>query len=238
MEDGPEGFAAKLERNAANPKWNVLNLGSKIDPKWLREGECHHDHDHGHAAEEHEHGTDPHVWLSIRCAKKMAESIRDELVRLDPDHAAGYKDRAAAYLAKLDHLEAEGKAMLAKKQEKWILSFHESLNYFAETYGLKVAGSIEVSPGVEPSPDKLRQIIKSCQNPNKPVRVIAVEPQFPTNSSARVIRDALRGLKDNPVEAEFAEVDPLETCDEKDLSSDLYEKVMRRNLVELARVLR
>src|SRR4051812_11095246 len=23
MEDGPEGFAPKLERNAANPKWNV-----------------------------------------------------------------------------------------------------------------------------------------------------------------------------------------------------------------------
>jgi ABC-type Zn uptake system ZnuABC Zn-binding protein ZnuA len=238
MEDAPGGFADKLGQVAANPKWHVLNLGSNLDKDWLLEGECHHDHDHGKAGEEHEHGIDPHVWLSIRCAKKMVEGIRDELVRLDSDHAAGYKDRSAAYLAKLDKLEAEGKAMMDKKQEKWILSFHESLNYFAHTFGLKVAGSIQVDPGMEPSPEKIKQIIKKCQNPNKPVRVIAVEPQFPNNSSARVVRDTLRGLKDQPIDAEFAEVDPLETCDEKELGPDLYENVMRRNLTELARVLR
>jgi zinc transport system substrate-binding protein len=242
MEDGPDGFAPKLERTAGNPKWNVLNLGSKLDKEWLLEGEDehehHHGHDHGKAAEGHDHPTDPHAWLSIRCAKRMVESIRDELARLDPDHAAGYRERAAAYMAKLDKLEADGKMMLAKKTEKRVLSFHESLNYFAKTYGLEVVGSIEVDPGTEPSPDKLRQIIQKCQEPKPPVRVIAVEPQFPNNSSARVIRDALRGLKDNPIDAEFAEVDPLETCDEGELSTDLYEKVMRKNLAELTRVLR
>ena len=237
LEDEADGIVAKLEKVAANPNWNVLNLGSKIDESWLREGECHHNHAE-HAAGEHEHGTDPHVWLSIRCAKKMVEGIRDELKRLDPDHAAGYESRAAAYLVELDRLESDGKAKLKDKDERWILSFHESLNYFAETYGLKIAGSIQVDPGKEPTQDTLKAIIKKCQNPNKPVRVIAVEPQFSNHTSARVIRDALRGLRDNPVQAEFAEVDPLETCAEADLSAELYEKVMQRNLAELARVLR
>ena len=59
-----------------------------------------------------------------------------------------------------------------------------------------------------------------------------------SNSSARSIRDALRGLKENPIDAVFAEIDPLETSDERDLSPDLYEKTIRQNLQELAKVLR
>jgi ABC-type Zn uptake system ZnuABC Zn-binding protein ZnuA len=230
LEDESDGIAAKLQKVAAGPKWNVLNLGSKIDPAWLHEGDADE-----HAEHHHDHGMDPHVWLSIRCAKKFVESIRDELKRLDPAHAAGYDERAAAYLAKLDRLEADGKAMLANKQEKSIASFHESLAYFAETYGLKIVGSIEVNPGQEPSDKTLREIIEKCTKTKPPVRVIAVEPQYPTRSSAAKVLEALKGQH---IDAQFAEVDPLETCAEADLRPDLYENVMRKNLSELARVLK
>jgi ABC-type Zn uptake system ZnuABC Zn-binding protein ZnuA len=236
LEDEADGIATKLEKVAANPKWNVLNLGSKIPEADLMEGEHHHDHGKGGAEEEHEHPTDPHVWLSTKHAKVMVAAIRDELKRLDPAHAAGYDARADAYLKKLDGLEEYGKSALAKKEEKTILSFHESLNYFAKCYGLRVAGAIEVDPGKEPTPDKLNQIIKKCQA--RKVRVIAVEPQFSNHTSARVIRDALRGAKEGSIEAVFAEVDPLETCDESELKPDLYENIMRKNLDELAKALR
>jgi len=234
MEDGADGFVNRLEKSAANPKWRVLNVGSKLNEDWLREGVCHHDH--SKPGEDHDHGIDPHAWLSVRCAKKMVESIRDELKILDPGHAEGYESRATAYLKKLDKLEADGKAMLAPKEEKRILSFHESLGYFGETYGLKIAGSIQVDPGREPSNDTLQKIIKNCQR--RKIRVIAVEPQFPSHTSAQVILNALRGLKEDPIDAVFAEVDPLETCDEAELGPDLYERVMRKNLAELAKVLR
>jgi zinc transport system substrate-binding protein len=235
LDDGPDSFVPKLEKASANPKWNVLNLGAKFGEDWLKEGAHHHDHAKGEA-EEDEHGKDPHVWLSVKHAKVMVGAIRDELKRLDAAHAAGYDQRAAEYLKTLDRLEADGKEMLAKKQEKVILSFHESLSYFAECYGLKIAGAIEVDPGKEPGGDKLAEIIKKCQA--RDVRVIAVEPQFNNHTSARVIRDALRGLKEKPIDAVFAEVDPLETCDERELSAELYEKTMRKNLDELSRALR
>jgi zinc transport system substrate-binding protein len=234
LEDEADGIATKLQKVAANPRWNVLDLGSKIPKDDLMEGECHHDK--AKEGEEHEHGTDPHVWLSTKHAKVMVGAIRDELKRLDPAHAAGYDERAAEYLKKLDKLERDGKAMLANKEEKTILSFHESLNYFGQCYGLRIAGSIEVNPGKEPTEEKLKQIIKKCQN--RKVRVIAVEPQFSSHTSANVVRSALRGSKENPIEAVFAEVDPLETCDEAELKPDLYEKRMRENLENLARALR
>jgi ABC-type Zn uptake system ZnuABC Zn-binding protein ZnuA len=235
LDDEVDGIAKKLEKVAANPKWNVVNLGGQIDKGWIREGQCFHDHTKAGDVE-HVHPDDPHVWLSIRCVKKMVEGMRDELKRLDPGHADGYQSRAAAYLAKLDRLEADGKAMFVDKQEKWIVTFHDSLGYFGETYGLKVAASIQVDPGKEPTNVKLQEIIKTCKKRN--ARVIAVEPQFSNHTSARVIRDALRGLSDGPIEAVFAEVDPLETCDERDLGPELYEQTMRRNLVELAKALR
>jgi zinc transport system substrate-binding protein len=239
LEDESDGIVPKLEKVAANPKWNVLNLGTKIDAAFLHESEQSAEHDHGQAAgDHHHHGHDPHVWLSIRCAKRMVEGIRDELKGLDPPHATGYETRAAEYLKKLDRLEAEGKGLLADKKEKTIVSFHESLNYFAETYGLKIAGVIEVSPGQEPSLKKLDEIVKACTSRKPPVRVIAVEPQYPTGSSANAVRNGLRGIPEQSIEAEFAEVDPLETCDGAELGPELYEKVIWRNLVELARVLR
>jgi zinc transport system substrate-binding protein len=233
LEDEPNGTVDKLQKVAANPKWNVLNLGSKIDPKLLLKGEDEAGEEHGH---EHHHGDhDPHVWLSIDAARTMVEAIAAELKRLDPAHADGYAKRAADYLKTLDRLEADGKRMLADKKERRILSFHESLNYFAKTYGLEIAGAIEVNPGHEPTRDKLNEIIKMCQDPNKPVRVIAVEPQFPSRTSANAIRNALRG-KD--IDSQFVEIDPLETCAEIELSPELYERVMRKNLQELAGVLK
>lgn len=227
LEDEGDGIAGKLGQVAANPNWNVVNLGSKINTDWLREGAC--THDHGHAHEEHEHPTDPHAWLSVRCAKVMVEGIRDELVRLDPTHADGYKTRSATYLEKLTKLEADGRKMLESKQNKWVLSFHEALGYFGETYGFRVAGSIQVTPGQEPSDATLQKLIKLCKD--KQVRVIAVEPQFHKHTSARIIADALPDVR-------LAEVDPLETCDAADLSPALYETVMRRNLENLTAAMR
>jgi zinc transport system substrate-binding protein len=236
LDDDADGIAPKIQRAAGDKKWNLVSLGDKLDKSWLHKFEQDDLEKGGAEQHEHEHELDPHVWLSIRCAKKMVEGIRDELTRLDPAHAEGYQNRTAAYLAKLDRLEADGRALLAPKQEKWIVSFHDSLGYFAETYGIKIAKSIEIDPGKEPTDDKLNEIIKECQKKN--VRVIAVEPQFSSNTSARAIRDALRGLKDKPIDAVFAEIDPLETSDERDLSPDLYEKTIRQNLAELAKALR
>lgn len=210
----------------------VLDLGSKLDPAALLEGECKHDHHH---AGEHVHPTDPHVWLGVKHAKVIVAAIRDELKRLDPAHAAGYDARAAAYTTRLDALAAEGKALVAAKAEKSILSFHESLNYFGECYGIDIAAVIELQPGKEPTADDLKEILKKCQRQR--VRVIAVEPQFPRNTSARVIRDELRSAEP-AVEAEFAEVDPLETCNADELTADLYERTMRKNLANLMKVLK
>lgn len=230
-----ESIADKIKNAGGKSKFDVpVELGEKIeklDPKLLREGGHHHHHDaKNEKKEEHEEeGHDPHLWLSPTHAKLMVEIIRDELKKLDPPHAIGYDSRATAYISRLDQLLKDGKAKLKDKSEKSIVTFHDSFGYFADAYGLTIAGSVQVEPGHEPSTDHLKELVRICID--KKVRVIAVEPQFNRNH-AEVVKAALtnKGLKD----VELVEIDPLETCNDNEISAELYEQKMRTNLQNLA----
>ncbi|HJZ55287.1 MAG TPA: metal ABC transporter substrate-binding protein, partial [Gemmataceae bacterium] len=182
--------------------------------------------DHHH----HDSPFDPHIWLSPDHAVILVQSIRDELKAIDPDHAAGYDQRAANYIAKLNQLKADGVKMLADKKDRKLVTFHESLTYFAKTFNLDIEGVVQKKPGVEPSAGEVKQLIALCEK--EKVRLIAVEPQYTSSTSARTILDQLRE-KQIP-DPQLVEIDPLETVIPDDLSPDWYERKMRSNLEALA----
>jgi ABC-type Zn uptake system ZnuABC Zn-binding protein ZnuA len=159
----------------------------------------------------------------------MVGKIRDELKEKDPAHAAGYDKRAANYINRLKKLHADGQEMLKAKTNRKILSFHDSLRYFARAFDLKIVDSIEASPGSEPDAKTLQELVKVCREEN--VRVIAVEPQYDSNTSAKTILRELRGKK---LEASFVTIDPMETALGGELNADFYENKMRENLRLLA----
>ena len=52
-------------------------------------------------------GSDPHVWMSPRLARRQAENIRDALIRADPEGAEAYRAGFEGFAAELDGLHAE-----------------------------------------------------------------------------------------------------------------------------------
>ena len=226
-------LAKKFADTSARPI-RVVNLGSAIDPKDLLDGgACEHE-GHDHAAHDAGDNTDPHAWLGLKHARTYAAKLAAELGRADAPHAADYDARAKAFAAKLDTLQADGDALLKGKADRKFLPFHASMGYFAQSFGLTMIEPIQVVPGQEPSPKKLEEIVKTCLD--RKVRVIAVEPQFSAQSSAKRIRDELtrRGLAD----VVLVELDPLETCPAGELSGDWYEAKMRAHVVALAGALK
>ncbi len=223
----------KLADASRNKNLKVIDLGGKIDPKTLLESDgCPCGHDHGDD-DGHDHGgVDPHVWLGPDQAVKMVEGIRDALKAADPAHAAGYDGRAAAYIAKLTALKDEGKALLKDKTDRKLVTFHGSQNYFANAFGLKIAGVVQSTPGKEPSAKELDALVAACSKDK--VRVIAVEPQYASKSAAERIVAHLKGVPDPVVIA----LDPLETASESELTADWYVAKMRANLAELAKAMR
>ena len=228
-----EEKAKKMKEGASNDKLNIVKLAEhKGFPKdKLCEGKCEHvDH-----KADHKHDLDPHVWLSPDHAALMVNIIRDELKAADPAHAAGYDSRAAAYITKLNTMKADGLALLKGKQNKRLVSFHDSLAYFEQAYDLKVMGVLTKTPGQEPDEKAMKKLIRLCADEQHPIRVIAVEPQYSTSTSGETLRKELVNKKvKDPV---LVEIDPLETVRPDELTPDWYEKKMRANLDALAKAL-
>jgi ABC-type Zn uptake system ZnuABC Zn-binding protein ZnuA len=228
-----DDVAGKLAKTANNANLKHLALGERLPKESLREGGCDCGHSHAGEAHSHGHGYDPHVWLGIPEAVRFTAAIADELARLDPAHADDYRARAAAAADRLTALLDEGKAALAAKSEKpRLITFHDSLQYFARAFGVEVVDTIE-APGQEPSPKKLAKLVAACRE--KGVRLIAVEPQYSSHTSARVLLEELRR---HGIDAAFVEIDPMETALPADLTPDYYERTTRANVARLAAALK
>jgi ABC-type Zn uptake system ZnuABC Zn-binding protein ZnuA len=217
--------AEKLKTGSGNQGLKLVDLSSRLPAGTLMPGECHHAH-----KGDHEHGDDPHIWLSPDVAVVMVEGIRDELKAADPAHAADYDRRAAEYVAKLRALKARGQELLKDKTDRKLVTFHESLGYFAKAFDLKIEGVVQKKPGLEPNSDELNQLIQMCRD--KRVRLIAVEPQYNANTSAKTVLDEVKrkGLAD----AALVVIDPLETVEPAALTPGWYEEKMLKNLEALA----
>lgn len=231
-----DGNVNKMQRGTSKPV-AVVKLGKLLPEDSLIHGSCscckdedgHDEHDHEHADD-----FDPHVWLGIDQAVRLVEAIRDDLSQRDPTHAAGYADRAAKYVAKLTKLKVDGQALLKDKAEKQFISFHDSLSYFAKTFGLKSPEVIQMVPGHEPTQKQLNSLLERCEK--KKIRVIAVEPQYGAGTSAKAVADALTARKLTDVQ--MIVIDPLETTAPGEFNADWYETKMRANLQALAKALK
>ena len=212
-----DDIADKMIGGLRKKSVTVVRLADAIPVKLLREGgECRDD-----SGVAHHHGQyDPHVWLGIPEAILMVERIRDEFSGHDPEHKAGYESRAAAYVARLKALEADGKQMLKDKTERDLITFHDSLFYLARDFKLNIQDSIEPIPGTEASGKHLTVLIETCRS--KKIRHITVEPQYPSNTSAKTVLDSLRraGIDD----AELIPIDTMETATLNDLKASICTK--------------
>jgi zinc/manganese transport system substrate-binding protein len=151
------GFEGWLERlvKASGTKAAVAVTTKGITPRRMQ------DDGHGHS-----HGrSDPHAWQSVANARVYVTNIRDALAAADPNRKATYDANAAAYLAKLDALEAEVKATVATipAERRRIITTHDSFGYFAAAYGVSFIAPQGVSTEAEVSARDLAKIIRQVK---------------------------------------------------------------------------
>ena len=103
-------------------------------------------------------GTDPHAWLDPTNASAWLATISSELGTKDPANAATYTANATAAQSALAALDAEIIAGLAPIKAKPFVVFHDALGYFADHYGLTIAGAIELGDASEPGAAQLTSI--------------------------------------------------------------------------------
>jgi ABC-type Zn uptake system ZnuABC Zn-binding protein ZnuA len=195
---GLEEFLHNLVRSAGNRKLKVVETAERIPPADRIEAEGL-PHFHGDKLVVHK-GTDPHVWLGVAEAKKQVEAIRDALKEVDPAHAAGYDQRAADVLARLDRLQAGAKDI---RVPGGLATFHDSFRYFGRSFNIPIAGTIRGVKAEEISVAELTR--QAAEFRAKGVRLISVEPQYP-RKVAESLAEAMGRDK-----VRLVELDPIET---------------------------
>lgn len=143
-------------------------------------GEAHAGHDHdANSPEAHDHDEgefDMHLWLDPANAKAMAAEIERTLATADPANAATYAANAKALDIKLTALDTELAATVAPIKDKPFVVFHDAYQYFEHRYGVKVAGSITVSPESMPGAERISEIHAKVKQLN--ATCVFAEPQF------------------------------------------------------------
>ena len=139
----------------------------------LREpGALGEEEDHHH----HPGSEDPHVWLDPANAKAMVRAIAGELSEMDPDHAGQYAKNEQGLLASLDTLDGDVRSILGPVRDRPLIAFHDALQYFEKAFGMRVAGTLSISPDIAPGAKRLSALRDVMEEQN--VRCILVEPQF------------------------------------------------------------
>jgi len=163
----------------------------------------HADHDHAHDHDHDAHGEgDMHFWLDPENAKLMVTRIATTLAEADPGNASAYQSNAEAELVRLDELEAELAATLAPVAGKPFIVFHDAYQYFEKHYGVRVAGSITVSPEIIPGAQRVAEI--KAKIAELDAACVFSEPQFEPRLVSVVTEgtDARTGVLD-PLGAEL-----------------------------------
>lgn len=180
--------AAKV--SAMHPKLLIVNLGELFAKE------------HGHGAHDHrhDHGTcspgNPHIWLSARNLRVMADKTAAALISLDGTHEAFFKANLETLQGSLADLDRELTARLAPRQGATFYAYHPAFASFAEDYGL-TQKAVE-QDGKSPTPKQLLELVEQARRDG--VKTIIVEPQFPKRPG-QIIAERINGT--------VAEINPL-----------------------------
>lgn len=159
--------------NFANLK--VVDCSSGIDlirGEEMNEGESDHVH----------HGVDPHIWISPKTVKVMAQTMVAALIQADPTFADTLKAGYAKFISSIDNLDSMMASAVKQHNIKAVMVFHPVLSYLARDYDFKQI-AIE-SDGKEPSPGQMKATIDMARANG--IKTIFVQQEFDTERAKAI----------------------------------------------------
>ncbi len=182
-----QSWIDKVKSNYPDLQLVKLNQGIAL----LHGHECNNP-DHHH----HDHGVDPHTWLSPENGLIIAKQIFEALKNKYPESAELFEKNYQNLVQEIIRLDKTIEEKLSNISSNKFMIFHPSLSYLANDYGLEQI-AIEFE-GKEPSPSQLRSSIDLAKQEG--VSCILVQKEFDMEN-ARIIADEIDG--------EIVQIDPL-----------------------------
>ena len=135
----------------------------------------------------------PHYLLDPVSGKIAAQNITAGLSRNFPQHQQIFEKNLKVYLAELDSWIARWEKMAAPLRGVKYVEYHPEWVYFARRFGLTKVGSIEVKPGIEPTPNHLVDLVQQIKQQKPQVLIYGsqnprVPQQIANETGIKVLR--------------------------------------------------
>lgn len=126
----------------------------------------------------------PHYWLDPRNAEIMARAICEKLSEINPQHEQAYRQRLAAFLARLEERLPGWRARLAPYQGRELVGYHNEWPYLMAFAGLRLEQFLEPKPGIPPTPKHVEFIERYIRDHGVPA---IVQPTYFPKETAEVV---------------------------------------------------
>jgi ABC-type Zn uptake system ZnuABC Zn-binding protein ZnuA len=175
-------FLPALLEASKNPRIQVgrpgyVDCSKGIVPKDVPKSTDHYQGD------VHPYGN-PHYMLDPVLAKTAIGNIYNALIEFAPQQKEQFTHNRDAYLTRLDAGIAKWEKEAAPLKGMKFVSYHEHWPYFAERFGMVYFGTIELKPGIDPTPRHIEELIASMKADH--VAIVVREPQFPEKAPKRI----------------------------------------------------
>lgn len=215
-----ETWVHDVEKSLDTTKVNVISATEGM--LLLPGGEEEHE-GHDHSEEGHSHAYDPHVWLSPVRAITLVENIRDSLVAKYPEKKDVFETNAAAYIEKLDALDAKYSETLSAAKQKYFVTQHTAFAYLALDYGLKQVSITGVAADEDPTPSRLAELTEY-------INKYGIKYIYFEENASKSVAETL--AKETGVQLDV--LNPLESLTDEDMKNGKdYISVMEDNLTAL-----
>ncbi|PKI13538.1 ABC transporter substrate-binding protein [Staphylococcus shinii] len=190
----------------------------------------HEGHDHDHEADGHNHeegSEDPHVWLDPVLNKKMVKSIKDDLVKKDPQHKTYYENNYKQVVDDLNDINQSLTKITERPKRDTVVISHDSIGYLANRYGFKQEG-VSGMNNEEPSQRDLMNIVNNIKQTKQPYVL------YEQNISSKVT-DVIQ-KESNSTPLSFHNMATLSKEESKE-SNITYQSLMKQNIKSLDKAL-
>lgn len=251
-----DGWVDDALEEATNSDMVVINmletLGENAKEEEMVEGMEGHDHDHDHeheadenhedhdheAEEDHEHEEgeveyDEHVWLSLRNAAILVDSISQAMQKIDAANADSYSNNSSSYIDSLNTLDAEYKAAVDAAAYKTVLFGDRfPFRYMTDDYGLDYyAAFVGCSAETEASFETVTFLANKMDELSLPA-ILTIE-----SGDKKIAETILSNSKNQ--DREILTLDSMQSTTSEDVQNGVkYLSIMENNLSVLKEALK
>lgn len=181
---------------------------------------------------------DPHVWGDVMLWKSCVDPVSEALQALLPEKAAAITERAAAYAAELDTLDAwiRERIALVPAENRLLVTSHDAFNYFGRAYGIEVIGVQGISTASEAGIADIVGTVDLVKS--RGVKAIFVESSVSRATIERIAKDAGVVIGGELYSDSCGPAGEMETVDGETWDVGTYVGMMKHNVNAVVQALK